>query len=472
MSDIGKVILVGAGPGDAGLLTLKGFDALKRADAVVYDRLVSEEILELIPERAERIFVGKESGNHTVPQNEINRILLREAQAGKLVVRLKGGDPFVFGRGGEELELLAENGVPFEVVPGVTSAFAVPAYAGIPVTHRDYCGSAHIITAHAKAGREVDIDFDALTRLNGTLVFLMGASAIANIAGGLVIAGMNPETPAAVVEHGTRYNQRKTLSTVAELAERGKFESPALLIVGDVCRLSGDFDWFGKLPLKGRRVVVTRSKDNVGKLSGMLRELGAEVIPYPCIETEVLRSELPELSNYDWLVFTSPQGVNSFGELLDASGRDARALALLKIAAVGASTANALKAIGLKADYVPENYNSTALAEGLTELGAKRILHLGAESGSDEFETFPVYRTNLVNSGELDLNGVDCVCFTSASTVKGFTSAVSDYRELRAACIGKLTAAEAAKHGFKVGVAENAALEELCKCVINLITED
>ena len=251
----GKVILVGAGPGDGGLITVKGLEALKSADVVVYDRLVGREILDMMPENAEKIDVGKASSNHKVPQNEINEILLNKALEGKTVVRLKGGDPFVFGRGGEELELLAERGVAFEVIPGVTSAVAAAAYAGIPVTHRDYASSLHIITGHAREGKELDIDFDALVRAGGTLVFLMGVASMPRIVDGLLKAGMPGDTPAAMVEKGTRPDQRRCDATLATLPRRAaemKIASPAIIIVGGVCALAESLSWTDRLPLRGQ----------------------------------------------------------------------------------------------------------------------------------------------------------------------------------------------------------------------------
>ena len=280
----GKVILVGAGPGDPGLLTLKGQEALKKAEVVVYDRLVSPAILAMMPESAEKIDVGKEASHHKVPQWQINQILLDKALEGKTVVRLKGGDPFVFGRGGEELEGLAERGVAFEEVPGVTSAIAACAYAGIPVTHRDFCSSLHIITGHAKAGAELTIDFEALVRTRGTLVFLMGVTAMPKIVEGLLRAGMDPDTPAAMVESGTTPAQRRcdaTLQTLPERAAAMGIHSPAIIVVGKVCALAKDFCWYDRLPLKGKRILVTRPRDRAGTLSEKLRALGADVTEYP-----------------------------------------------------------------------------------------------------------------------------------------------------------------------------------------------
>ena len=345
---MGSVILVGAGPGDPGLLTQKGRQAIENAQVVVYDRLVSPAILSLIPRDAEKINVGKESSNHLVPQEEINRILLRKAQEDKRVVRLKGGDPFLFGRGGEELELLEAAGIPFQVVPGVTSALSVPAYAGIPVTHRDFCSSVHIITGHARAEAELHIDFEALRRTGGTLVFLMSVSSLPRICRGLLDAGMAPDMPAAVVERGTLPRQRKLISSLEKLPQDAKaagVKSPAIIVVGKVCALSSRFDWFDGLPMKGKTVVVTRPEDRSGTLTQRLRELGAEVVDYPCIRT-VAREENPELeeamenlSRYRCLVFTSPTGPEIFFRRLRAAGRDARALSGLTLAAIGPKTA-------------------------------------------------------------------------------------------------------------------------------------
>ena len=273
----GKVTLVGAGPGDPGLLTLKGLAALSQAEVVVYDRLVSPAILAMIPPEARTIDVGKEATHHKVPQQQINRILLEEALAGRNVVRLKGGDPFVFGRGGEELEMLAAHGVPFEEVPGVTSAVAAPAYAGIPVTHRDHGSSVHIITGYQRLGKPLSIDFEALVRSGGTLVFLMGVAALSALAEGLLQAGMVPDTPAAAVENGTTSAQRRCDATLATLPERAAamgIRSPAVIVVGEVCALAPRLCWFDRLPLRGQRILVTRPRERAGALSEELRSLG------------------------------------------------------------------------------------------------------------------------------------------------------------------------------------------------------
>ena len=486
----GKVTLVGAGPGDPGLLTVKGLRALERAEVVVYDRLVSPAVLELIPPSARRIDVGKEASHHPVPQHRINQILLEEAQAGHNVVRLKGGDPFVFGRGGEELETLAWGGVEFAEVPGVTSAIAAAAYGGIPVTHRDYASSLHIITGHAREGADLDIDFEALVRARGTLVFLMGVTALPAIVKGLLDAGMDPDTPAAMVERGTLPGQRRCGAPLKALpgraAEMG-IHSPALIVVGGVCALAEELCWFERLPLHGKRVLVTRPKDRAGILSEKLRDLGAEVTEFPCIRTEpispcpAMEDALGRLAEYEWLGFTSAAGVDAFWTCLRSLGKDARALGGVKLAATGPATGKALEAHGLAADLIPEVYNATHMGAVLAKAAKGKILLLRAEEGSPAltdalaaagvpFDDVPVYRTIYDNPHsaqlreELEAGSIDFVTFTSASTVKGFVSAVgaeADFSRTVGLCIGEQTAGEARKHGIPVKIAEKATIDAL-----------
>ena len=489
----GKVTLVGAGPGDPGLLTRKGLEALQRAEVVVYDRLVSPTILAMMPEKAEHIDVGKQAARHPVPQDQINQILLDKALEGKNVVRLKGGDPFLFGRGGEELELLAQHGVSFEEVPGITSAISAPAYGGIPVTHRDCCSSLHIVTGHQRAGKELDIDFEALVRTKGTLVFLMGVSALPQICKGLLDAGMEPHMPAAVVERGTTPAQRRisaTLGTLPAVAEEAQVESPAVIVVGKVCALAEDFDWFDKLPLKGRRVVVTRPRERAGTLSARLRALGADVWEYPCIATVPLDpcpgvdSAMERLCDYEWLALTSPAGVEALWQWLEGHGKDARALGAVKLAAIGPGTARALSAHGLKADYVPEVYDAAHLGEGLPAAG--KVLVLRAEEGSPALteglarrniacDDVASYRTVYENPRSQELReaveGTDglLVTFTSASTVKGFVSSVGEdanFSRMVGMCIGQQTAAEAKKFGIPVRVAREATMDALVETIL------
>ena len=491
---MGSVILVGAGPGDPGLLTQKGRQAIENAQVVVYDRLVSPAILSLIPKDAEKINVGKESSNHLVPQEEINRILLRKAQEDKRVVRLKGGDPFLFGRGGEELELLEAAGIPFQVVPGVTSALSVPAYAGIPVTHRDFCSPVHIITGHARAGAELHIDFEALRRTGGTLVFLMSVSSLPRICRGLLDAGMAPDMPAAVVERGTLPRQRKLVSTLEKLpseAEKAGVKSPAIIVVGKVCALSSRFDWFDGLPMKGKTVVVTRPEDRSGTLTQRLRELGAEVVDYPCIRT-VAREENPELeeamenlSRYRCLVFTSPAGPEIFFRRLRAAGRDARALSGLTLAAIGPKTAKAMERFGVTADLVPETYDSDHLAKALEAVEGP-VLLCRASRGSTAlpemlerkgipFADVPVYDTVYAAPAPQKVDALLgetlLVTFTSASTVRGFVESLPgrDLKNVIGCCIGKQTEAEAKKHGLATVVSQEATMESLVECILGAL---
>lgn len=353
-------------------MTWKGKMALEQADVVVYDRLVSPAILDLIPPGARRINVGKEAACHPVPQEQINEILLEQARAGHRVVRLKGGDPFVFGRGGEELELLARRGVDFEEIPGVTSAIAAPAYAGIPVTHRDYASSLHIITGHARAGKDLEINFPALVQAGGTLVFLMGVGALPRITAGLLEAGMDGTTPAALVENGTLPVQRRCVATLATLVQKAadmEIRSPAVIVVGEVCTLSDGFCWLERAPPRAADS-GHRPRDRAGALSQKLRALGAEVWEYPCIETvplvpcPAMETALNNLKEYEWLVFTSPAGVEAFGNQMRTLGWDGRNLAGIRLAALGPGTARALSALGLRADYLPAVYDAAHLGQG------------------------------------------------------------------------------------------------------------
>lgn len=491
---MGKVILVGAGPGGRDLLTLRGAEVLQTAQAVVYDRLVSSDILEMIPSSAERINVGKENNHHPVPQDQINEILVRLAKEGKQIVRLKGGDCYLFGRGGEECEYLLQNGVPFEVVPGVTSALAVPAYAGIPVTHRDYCSSVHIVTAHARAGKPLNINFEALTQAGGTLVFLMGLTALPQIMQGLLSAGMNPEMPAAVISNGARGNQRKvvaTISTLYDCVQAAGLKSPALIVVGRVCELHSALDWFTPLPLHGKNIAVTRPKERIGTLSKKLRALGANVIECPCIETQeledtaLLNFELTE--PWDWVVLTSPAGVPAMVHALQRAGRDLRALYGMQFAAIGPGTARALAEYGIVADLIPSIYDGAHLADALIKVlkPEDRVLILRSAQGSSElpnklrdaeitfadvatYET--LYRTDQaeVLRAELINGNLDVVTFTSASTVRGFVEAVGDFdfHAFTALCIGQQTAAQAEKYGMRGKIAKSATIDSMIACLL------
>ncbi len=498
----GFVALVGAGPGDIGLLTLKGMEYIKRADVVVYDRLVSDEILQLASFESKKINVGKEPKKHLVPQNEINTILLNHALEGKLVVRVKGGDPFVFGRGAEELELLRENDVPFEVVPGITTAISVPAYAGIPVTHRDFSSSVHVITGNKKNNGQLELDFNLLASIGGTLVFLMSVSSLKQILDGLLNAGMDKNMPASIIENGTTPYQRKVVGTIENLfdkAQNKKIKAPSIVVVGEVCRFSQKLDWFSNRELSGTNIIVTRPKASGGTLSLKLKELGANVIDYPCVEinqispNSLLKSVLEKISDYNWLVFTSKNGVSIFFDYMKNQKKDARLLSDIKIAAVGKQTAQTLSDYGIIADYVPDVYAGTNLAEGLCKLTGEneKILITRARDGNNEildilkkngrqYEDVPIYVTNYTNLQSQKIKSIInenpdlYVTFTSASTVEGFvkTGQESELNNIIGICIGSQTAKLAEKYGINHYVAKEATIDSMIETIRKLENEN
>lgn len=498
----GKVWLVGAGPGDLGLFTLKGRKVLEDADVVVYDSLVGDGILAMVPKSARTINVGKRASNHTMPQEQINVVLLEEAKKGNRVVRLKGGDPFLFGRGGEELELLSDEGISYEVVPGVTSPMAVPAYNGIPVTHRDFVSSLHIITGHKRAGEEYNIDFEALVNTKGTLVFLMGVSALEDICQGLLKAGMDPSMPAAILQQGTTAGQKRIVATVNTLPDEVKrhgIETPAIIVVGKVCSLAERFEWYEKLPLFGKKIVVTRPKALISKMSEKLRVQGAEVLELPAIRTEAVEDKtdskraLEHISEYQWLAFTSPTGVKIFFDEMIQEGKDIRSIANAKIAAIGQGTKKALKERGLIADLIPETYDGASLGALMAEKCEKnaKILIPRASCGNHEiienlekradliiddiatYDTF--YETDSVvdEKSKFENGKIDCAVFTSASTVKGFAEACQglDFSKVTAACIGKQTKAAADALGMKTYMAKKATIDSVVELVIDICSK-
>ena len=459
--------LVGAGPGDAGLLTLRGLEVLKRADVVIYDHLVGEAIRAMIPDSAEVIDAGKSSGNHTLSQREIESLMIDRACSGKNVVRLKGGDPFVFGRGGEEAEAIIAAGLAFEVVPGVSSALAVPAYAGIPATHRDYCSGVSIFTAHDKNNLLPDFE-------DSTQIFLMGVANARELQEKLLLT-LPPETPCAVIQNGTTARQRTfrtKLSALAKCIDDNAITPPAVIVAGKTAGLS--LSRRDSMPLNGRRILITRPAGRSEELSAKLRDLGAEVIHLPTIATHTLHGSLDgvRLTGYDWAGFTSVTGVNSLFELLSETGRDIRELDA-KIAAIGPATAEALRAHGLAVEYIPEVYDGVHLAEGLSRLGGK-VLVFRAKEGSPEIaEAFTkygidakqicVYRTDYVQLIHVP-DFTDTIIFTSASTVRGFCLSVSTMRGARAVCIGRQTADEALRHGFTdIVIAEQATMDAVVR---------
>ncbi len=390
MSDArGIVYLVGAGPGDPGLLTLRGHELLKKADVVVFDHLANDRLLGLAPASAERICAGKTSGRHTIPQEEINRLLVDRARLGKRVVRLKGGDPFVFGRGGEEAEHLRCEGVPFVVVPGVTAGVGVPAYAGIAVTHRDASSAVAFVTGHNDPDVDDRLDWKALASFPGTLVIYMGVTRLAAICRVLIRHGKAGSTPAAMIQSGTVTRQRTVAGTLSDLPDRAAgLTAPALVVVGEVVSKRPALAWFEDRPLFGRTIVLTRPEGESDRSAAMLEALGAEVLVAPTVEIRPvddlgpLDRAIGRLDEFDWLVFTSTNGVAHFLDRLDALGRDLRCLGHLKLAAIGPSTAEALARYRLRADLVPDEYRSEALAEVLIrEASGKRILLARADRG-------------------------------------------------------------------------------------------
>ncbi|MCI8526172.1 MAG: uroporphyrinogen-III C-methyltransferase [Oscillospiraceae bacterium] len=480
----GKVYLVGAGPGDAGLLTLSGRAVLSRADVVVYDALVGPAVLAMAPAGARCVDAGKRAGRHTLAQSEIHDLLLAEALAGRTVVRLQGGDPFLFGRGGEELAFLRSRGVPCEVIPGVSAALAAPACAGLPVTHREAASSVHILTAHRQAGAPLELDFASLARLEGTLVFLMGLAALPALCRGLLEAGMDPETPAAAVSRGSTAGQRQVQSSLAALPEAARgLEAPAVIVVGRVCALSQD--WRAALPLGGKLFLVTRPRERAASLLAGLRALGAEAVPYPTVALQPLPgADLSALADCRWLALTSPSGVDIFFDRLRALGRDVRSLSHLRIAALGAGTAAALAARGVFADLVPETYDTASLGEALAAIlrPGERVLLARARAGSPElprclppgsYYDVPLYET-VFHKPALPalpplLEAGARVVFTSASTVRGLAAATGrNLTGVPALCIGRQTAEAAQEFGMNPYIARTATVDGLVELALEV----
>ena len=480
----GKVFLVGAGPGDPGLLTLKGADCLKQADVVVYDRLASAELLALAPPTAEIVFMGKEPETPGGFQQQINETLAAAALAGKTVVRLKGGDPFVFGRGGEELDALRQAGVPFEVVPGITSAVAVPAYAGVPVTHRGLSASFTVVTGSEDPAKpERSVDWEALAKISGTIVVLMGWRSLPNIIDTMLANGRAPETPVAVTQWGTTPRQRTVGGTLGDIVAKGNdagLTSPVVTVIGEVAGLRDSFRWFDMGPLFGLRVLVTRSRQQASVLSRLLAAEGAEPVELPTILIEPLDdfSELDaaitRVADYDWTVFTSTNGVDALFSRLRALGRDARALGGVRVGAIGPATAAALADRGVVADFVPDTYTTEAVAKGFSafDMSEARLLLPRADIATDtlssglrelgaKVDEVDAYRTvTPPDSGErareLLAGGVDMVTFTSSSTVRNLVGLLDgDVRLLdgvRVVSIGPVTSATARELGVDVSV--------------------
>lgn len=474
----GKVWLLGAGPGDVGLMTRKCLACVRTADVIVYDNLVSNSILNEAREDAELIYAGKRASHHHLKQHETNALLVEKALEGKTVARLKGGDPFVFGRGGEEAQELLKAGIAFEVVPGVSSSYAAAAYAGIPVTHRDHASSFHVITGHESKTKEgLVLDYSTLAKEEGTLVFLMGLHNLQNIAEQLMKNGKNPKTPAAVIQEGTSSRQRTavgTLETIADVVKREEIQTPAAAVIGEVVSLKEELSWFGKGPLFGKRVLLTGTKAMCEKQSEVLSAEGAEAISFSLIRTAFLESEAldraaKELNSYSWVVLTSQSGVEFFFAYLLKHRMDLRTLAGLKFAVIGEGTKEALETKGILPDFVPSRFSSEDLAaEWIPELTtADKVLLLRAREASKVlpekltragicYEAVALYGTEQDRRKAEELNRmlpeVDYITFASGSAVRAFAGMAEDLHDMAAKviCIGPVTAKMAEKAGLSV----------------------
>jgi len=484
----GCVYLVGAGPGDPSLLTLRAAELIASADVVALDALVSPAIAARIPKSAEVVYVGKRAAAHALPQEQINALLVTKAKDGKRVVRLKGGDPFVFGRGGEEAEELAAAGVRFEIVPGISSAIAGPAYAGIPVTHRDFATSVTLVTGHESDG-STGVHWEALARMHGTLVFMMGLANLPLIVRRLREQGMSAAKGVAVISKGTTPEQQTMTGTLTDIEKRATgIPTPTLIVVGDVVQLRERISWFESRPLFGKRVVVTRAREQASDLKRLLEESGASVIEFPTIELvppqsfESLDRVLTNLRDYHWLIFTSSNGVEAFFARLAG---DARTLAHAKVAAVGESTSASLRAHGITADVVPEKFMSSALLPLLAaDQRGVRTAVIRAEEGRDELldelrkrggevDLGVAYRNLPVAGDAAALENVDAITFTSASTVDNFFRALGDAAigDAKLISIGPMTSEALRRHGRVADAeAEAASVAALHEAVVRMLT--
>lgn len=496
----GKVYLIGAGPGDPGLVTVKGFKCIQTADVIVYDYLAAPVLLNAAGENTEKIYVGKKGGDHTLSQDGINQLLVEQANLGKTVARLKGGDPFIFGRGGEEAEVLISAGIDFEIVPGVTSAVAAPAYAGIPLTHRDYTSTLAFVTGHENPDKDgSSINWKALTGI-GTLVFFMGVKNLPHISKKLLSQGMPPDKPVAVVRWGTTPKQETLTGTLGDIVEkvvRAGMKAPAIIVVGDVVSLRETMQWVEKKPLFGKNIIVTRAREQASSLVTRLADLGARCVECPTIrivgETDFshIDQAVRNLADYQWLVFTSVNGVRFFFDRLFFLGKDARDLGHLKTACIGPATAAQLRLSGINSDIVPESYRAESVVEAFSHesMTAKKVLLPRARDARpvlpqelsrmgavvDEVVTYRAEQSaesaeRLI--AELSAGTIDMVTFTSSSTVTNFHSIVADkngqefLRGVTIAAIGPVTAETARDLGYHVDIAaDKFTIPGLCDAI-------
>lgn len=496
----GFVYLIGAGPGDPGLITDSAINIIKRADIVVYDRLVDTELLSFAKGDTSLIDVGKIPGHPGNRQEDINTLLIDLASKGNCVARLKGGDPFVFGRGGEEAIALRSNGIPYQIVPGITSAIAAPAYAGIPVTHRKISSMFTVVTGSEDPDKEnSQIKWNLLSKLDGTLIILMGAAHLRNIVSSLVNSGKPIETPVAVIQWGTEPYQKTitgTLDNIIDLFNENNLGPPVVTVIGDVVNLRESLSWFENRPLFGKKVLVTRSRKQASTLVTRLREMGAITLEFPTIEIQPTKSfleidqQVQNISKYDWLIFTSSNAVQSIFDRLDALNLDSRSLYGIKIAAIGSSTTSSLANQGIKADFMPKEFQSKSILLSMSTMNMQgaNILLPKADIAPDSLakglselgalvEEISVYKTSpptnaRVEALQLFEKGIDVVTFTSSSTVKNLIQILGDdtdiLRKSIIACIGPVTADAATELGLKVDItASEYTVEGLARSVEN-----
>ena len=484
---IGYVYLIGAGPGDPGLITVKGRECIGKASVILYDYLANEQLLAFAAAGAELIYAGKVGGAHNREQRQINELLVEKALAGKVVARLKGGDPFVFGRGGEECEALVAAGIPFEVVPGVTAGIGATAYAGIPLTHREITTSVAFVTGHEHPDKEVsEIDWERLSLGSGTVVFYMGMKNLGQIAENLIAHGRAPATPVALIRWGTRPEQEVLVGTLADIAEKARkaaFKAPAITVVGEVVRLREKLRWFDNRPLSGRGVLITRAADQAGEFGDMLAAQGARVYECPTIrlvpptEYAELDGAIASLSGFDWLVFTSVNAVHHFFARLAELGRDTRALGPARVCAVGPKTAAALAPYGIRADLVPADYKGEGVVAAFREIEVrgKRVLFPRADKARDVIPSglaalgaqvvAPVAYRNVLPEAlpreiqeALEERRIHCATFTSSSTAENLAALLGENRLLQfldgvaIAAIGPVTAKTCRELGLQVDI--------------------
>ncbi len=507
----GKVVLVGAGPGDPGLITVHGKEAIQRADVIVFDHLVAKELVDLAPATARRIYVGKKAGKHTLSQDGINELLIEEARKGNAVVRLKGGDPFIFGRGGEECMLLRDHGIEFSVVPGISAAAAVPAYAGIPVTCRDISTSFVAVTGHEHASKEKStVNWADFARVKGTLVIFMGVLRLQDITAELIRHGKSPDTPTAVIRWGTYAYQKTvtgTLGTIAEQVSKIRLRPPALIVVGEVVKMREKLNWFESRPLFGRTIAVPRARSQPSRLASLLADKGARVIEIPAakdqpiIVPDRLAGLIRDIDTFDWLLFPGAQGVHSFFDTLTEKGKDSRSLARCRIAALGDDSVEALKTYGIRADFSPSRFCSISVVEELAQqfpLEGMRFLipceFPLAQSLTDELHRVGAQVEQVIVSrvqpeeGDFEvsvsdsvLNGhrLDLIAFPCSSTVRNLVQRFGEAEVRRIAnesifaSIGKRTTQKLNEYGFSADIeAKEPSIPLFVNTIASYFTND